>query len=232
MNVEKNVENVEKREKEKLGIVPYIALIFALLFFSGILGEISKIGDGKWSWLGAFDYVTLCGKFGTMGELAEGAGTIAGNFRGIGGSGPKDAFLFAITLIPSVMFALGMVRIITNLGALNAAGRLLTPVMRILLGVPGDAAIALVSNFQSADVGASLVRSLKDEERITEKEQLILTAFEYTSPGIMVNYFSIGAAVFAFLEVPLYIPMVLIIVCKFIGGNLMRLAVGKLIKLS
>lgn len=226
------VETVEVKQKEKLGIIPYMAFIFALLFFSGILGEISKMGDGKLSWLGAFDYLTLCGKFGTMGTITEGTGTVANSFRGMGGSGPKDAFLFAITLIPSVMFALGVVRVITNLGALNAAGRLLTPVLRFLLGVPGDAAIALVSNFQSADVGASLVKNLRDEERISEKEQLILTAFEYSSPGLMVNYFSIGAAVFSFLEVPLYMPMLIIIACKFIGGNVMRFAVGKIVKLS
>lgn len=221
-----------KTDEKKVGIVSYIALIFALLFFSGILGEIAKAGDGSLKWLGAFDYLTLCGKFGTMGELTEGAGTVASSFRGIGGSGPKDAFLFAITLIPSIMFALGVVRVITNLGALNAAGKLLTPVLRLILGVPGTAAISLVSNFQSADVSASLVRSLRDDDKITEREQMILTAFEYSSPAIMVNYFSIGAAVFAFLEVPLYIPMVIIILCKLVGGNIMRLVTGSFIKLD
>lgn len=218
-------------EKE-VGIIAYIALIFALLFFSGILGEISKMGNGSLSWLGAFDYVTLCGNFGSMGVLTEGAGTLASNFRGLNGSGPKDAFLFAITLIPSIMFALGIVRVVTNLGAMDAAGKLLTPILRFLMGVPGTSALVLISNFQSSDVGATIIKGLTDEERITEKESLILTAFSYSSPALMVNYFSIGAAVFAFLEVPLYIPMVIIILCKFIGGNLMRFAAGRLIKVE
>lgn len=225
-------KGVVKAQGEKLGIVPYLALLFALLFFSGIMGEISKSGDGSLNWLGAFDYLTLCGKCGSMGTLTEEVGTLATSFRGVGGSGPKDAFLFAITLIPSVMFALGVVRVVTNLGALKAAEKLLTPVLRFVLGVPGSAALAMVSNFQSADVGASIVKNLKDEGQITEKEQLILTAYEYTAPGLIVNYFSIGAAVFGFLEIPLYIPMVIIIACKFIGGNLMRLAVGRIIKLE
>jgi len=219
-----------KRQEEKVGITAYLALFFALVFFSGILGELSKIGDGKWAWLGAFDYVTLCGKFGILGELTEGSGTLAANFRGIGGSGPRDAFLFGVSLIPPIMFALGVVRIINNLGALKAASKLLTPILRFILGVPGSSAISLVSNFQSSDVGATMIKNLKEEELINEKEQLILTAFEYSCPAIMVNYFSIGAAVFAFLEVPLYIPMVVMIVCKFIGGNIMRLIAGRLIK--
>lgn len=222
---------MNEENKKSVKLSGYIALIFAIAFFSGIMGEFSKMGDGKWAWLGAFDYTTLCGSFGKMGQTTEEFGVLAANFRGMGGSGPKDAFLFAITLIPSVMFALGMVRVVSNFGALDAAGKLLTPILRPILGVPGEAAIAMVSNFQSADVGASLVSSLREENRISEKERLILTAFEYSSPGLIVNFFSIGAAVFAYLEVPLYIPILVIVVCKFIGGNLMRLAVGRIIKL-
>ncbi|MGL6202290.1 MAG: nucleoside recognition domain-containing protein [Lachnospiraceae bacterium] len=218
------------RQDEKVGIVAYLALIFALVFFSGVLGELSKMGDGQWTWLSAFDYVTLCGKFGSLGSLTDGSGTLAANFRGIEGSGPRDAFLFGISLVPPIMFALGIVRIINNLGALKAASKLLTPILRFILGVPGSSAISLVSNFQSADVGATMVKSLKDEDLINEKEQMILTAFEYSCPAIMVNYFSIGAAVFAFLEIPLYIPIVVLILCKLIGGNIMRLIAGRLIK--
>lgn len=221
--------NVELQE-EKVGITAYLALIFALLFFSGVLGELSKMGEGQWSWLGGFDYVTLCGKFGTLGKLTDGSGSLASSFRGVGGTGPRDAFLFGMTLIPPVMFALGVVQIISNMGALKAAGKLLTPVLRLILGVPGSSAISLVSNFQSSDVGATMIKSLKDDGLINEKEQLILTAFEYSSPAIMVNYFSIGAAVFAFLEIPLYIPMVVIILCKFIGGNIMRIIATTLTK--
>lgn len=222
---------MNEESKKKVKVSGYIALVFAIAFFSGVMGELSKLGGGKWAWLAAFDYTTLCGSFGKMGEIAAESGVMAANFRGMGGSGPKDAFLFAITLIPSIMFALGMVRVITNFGALDAAGKLLTPILRPILGVPGDAAIAMVSNFQSADVGASLVSSLKEENRINEKERLILTAFEYSSPGLIVNFFSIGAAVFAYLEVPLYVPILVIVACKFIGANLMRFALGRIIKL-
>jgi len=225
-----NKQDETQLQEEKIGLGAYIALVFALLFFSGIFGEISKIGNGEWSWLGAFDYVTLCGKFGNLGALTEGSGTLAANFRGVDGSGPKDAFLFAITLIPSVMFALGVVRIIENYGALKAASKLLTPILRFILGVPGCSALSLVSNFQSSDVGATMIANLKRNDMITEKEQLILTAFEYSSPAIMVNYFSIGAAVLAYLEIPLLVPMLIIIICKFIGGNIMRIIADPLLK--
>ena len=47
----------------KAGPGAYVALIVAIVFFSGLLMKV----DGM-KWLSAFDFTTLGGKFGTMKE--------------------------------------------------------------------------------------------------------------------------------------------------------------------
>ena len=217
-------------KKEKLGPVPYIAFAFMFLFFSGLMAEFAQMGENL-KWLSGFDFMTLVGKFGAMANLQEGVGTAAANFRGSGGNGARDGFLFAITLIPAIMLALGTVRVCTNLGALKAAGVLLTPILRPIMGVPGESAVAIVSNLQSTDTGSLMTKNLYEDGTINEKELLILTAFEYANAGALVNYYSIGAAVFAWLEVPLYIPLVIMLLIKFISANIVRLTAGRIVKL-
>ena len=43
------------------------------------------------------------------------------NFRGKGGSGAIDGFMFALSLVPTVMFALAMITVFEHYGALKAA---------------------------------------------------------------------------------------------------------------
>ena len=69
---------VNKIQKEKLGPVPYIAFVVMFLFFSGIMAELAKIGE-NWAWLGAFDFMTLVGKFGSMATLL--AAMMTGHIR-------------------------------------------------------------------------------------------------------------------------------------------------------
>jgi len=96
----------------------YLALIFAILFFSGLLYKV----DGL-SWLGAFDFTTLGGSFGTMKDPAS------NTFLGAGGLSAKAGFLFALSLTPTVMLALGVLEIFTHYGAIRAAHKLLTPLL-------------------------------------------------------------------------------------------------------
>mgnify|MGYP006932617421 CR=1 FL=1 len=49
-------------QKEKVGIGAYIALALAVILFSGVF---YKMPAGK-EWLGAFDFTTLIGHFGTI----------------------------------------------------------------------------------------------------------------------------------------------------------------------
>ena len=194
-------------------IVPwtgYVAFIFAIVFFSGLL-------TGQKGWFTAFDFNTLAGVFGTMKDAAK------ANFMGQGGFGARDGFMFAISLIPSVMCALGVVEIIDHLGGLKAAQKLLSPILRPLVGIPGITGLAMVTSFQSTDAGAGMTRLLKEGQFITEKEKTIFAAFQFSAGGTITNYLAIGAALFGFLTVPIVVPLALMFALKVVGANVMRL---------
>ncbi len=214
----------EGKKKSDVGIVAYLSLVVAILFFSGIF----KDAQGP---IAALDFSNLCGAFGGMGKLTDGAGTLAANFRGTGGSGARDGFLFAVTLIPPVMFALGVVKIIENLGGLRAAQNLLSPVLRPLMGIPGICGLSMIASFQSTDACASMTRRLVETGDLTEKERIIYCAFQFSGGGILTNYFSSGAALFPFIVgTTISVPLLLVFVFKVIGANMMRLYVNKFVK--
>ncbi len=81
-----------------------------------------------------FDFSVLNGSFGQL-PGANGATT---SFRGAGGTGAKDGFLFALELAPSVILSLGIISITDGLGGLRAAQQLMTPVLKPLLGIPAS----------------------------------------------------------------------------------------------
>jgi nucleoside recognition membrane protein YjiH len=187
-----------------------VALAFAIIFFSGLL-------TSQKGWITALDFNTVAGTFGTMKEAAK------ATFMGQGGLGARDGFMFALSLVPSVMFALGVVEIIDHLGGLKAAEKLLSPILRPLLGIPGISGLAMVTSFQSTDAGAGMTRLLKETNCITEKERTIFTAFQFSAGGTITNYLAIGAALFSFITVPIALPLALMFVMKVVGANIMRL---------
>lgn len=72
---------------EKVGIKGYLAFFLTIIFFSGVF-------SGTDSWWRVFDFSVLNGSFGQL-PGANGATT---SFRGAGGAGAKDGFLFALEL--------------------------------------------------------------------------------------------------------------------------------------
>lgn len=76
------IQAQEAEEAEKVGVGAYISLFFAMCFFSGVF---YKMPDA-YRWLGAFDFTTLIGKFGSV----SGAAT----FVGKGGLSARAGFLF------------------------------------------------------------------------------------------------------------------------------------------
>lgn len=223
--MEKNFDN--KLNTPKVRWTGYIALIFALIFFSGIFMN----AKGP---LSALDFTNIMGKFGTIGEIVDenlrGKLKIAGSFIGYGGTGARGGFAFGLTLFPGIMFSIGVIKVIEGLDGLRAAEKLLTPLMKVILGVPGELGLAVVANMQSADSSASLTKTLYDESRITEKDKVIYTGFQFPAPGTITNYFSIGSIVFAYMKVPPLIPLIVIILCKLIGGNIIRVFAEKIVK--
>ena len=201
------LENSSDSTQEwKVGIGAYIALIFAVLFFSGLFMKV----DGM-AWLGALDFTTLAGKFGTMQDAKS-------TFVGAGGTSAKGGFLFALSLVPTVMLALGVLEIFSHYGAIRAAHKLLTPLLRPLLGIPGLTGLAMITDLQSTDAGAALTKELADNKQITQKELVSMSAWQYSGAGMINNYFAIGSALFSSLTVPVLVPLLLVFIFKFIGA--------------
>ena len=197
----------------------YIALVFAVVFFSGLLAS-------QKGWITAFDFNALAGKFGVMKDAAK------ATFQGQGGFGARDGFMFGFGLLPSVMLALGMVEIVDHLGGLKAAEKLSTPILRPLLGIPGVAGLAMVTSFQSTDAGAGMTRMLRETGCITENEKTVFCAFQFSAGGTVTYYLASGAALFSFVTVPIVLPLVLIFVLKIFGANLVRIYLNRFEKES
>ncbi len=211
--IDKDVHNtVESLFGGKIGWGAYAALIIAVLFFSGLLANIAGF-----KWLSALDFSTLSGKFGTMAHPAK------DTFIGEGGISARAGFLFALSLVPTVMLSLGCLEILDYYGAIRAAHRLLTPLLKPILGIPGLTGLAMITDLQSTDAGAALTKELYNEGLITKKELTIMTAWQYSGAGMINNYVTIGSAVFAFLTVPIILPLGVIFVMKFFGGVLCRM---------
>lgn len=209
----------EPAEEWKVGKGAYIALIAVLLMFSGAFLKV----DGK-AWLGAFDFTTLGGSFGTMKNPAT------DTFVGAGGLSAKAGFLFALSLVPTVMLALGLLEIFTHYGAIRAAHKLLTPLLKPILGIPGHTGLALITDLQSTDAGAALSKELYDSKRITRKDVVIMGAWQYSGAGLINNYFSIGSAMFASLTLPVIIPLLVMFVMKFVGAVFVRFMLNTVYK--
>ncbi len=198
----------------------YVAFFFAILLFSGIFSS----SDG---WMKVFDFNVLNGSFGKI-EGVEKAFT----FRGAGGSGARDGFLFAFELIPAVVLALGLVNVVDGLGGLKAAQKLMSPILKPLLGVPGVAALSNIANMQSTDAAAGMVKELVDTGEISDEERSVIISYQTSASAFITNYFSSGSAVFSFMLVPIIVPIIVMLIFKVIGANLMRLYLKAVLKKS
>ena len=151
----------------------WLSFAFIVISFSGIVASHPV--------LGAMDFQNLIGGFGKIGA--------ADSFVGKGGTGARDGFMFGLTLIPTVMFALGMIRVVESQGALLAAEKLIRPVLRPLMGLPGVTGLAIVSSMTSTDVGAAMTKQLYEEGQLTDKERSIFVAYQYAASGVITNTF-------------------------------------------
>lgn len=202
--------------QERVRPAGYISLILAIIFFSGVF-------QGAEGYIRFFDFTNVLGSFGKLGAITPDAGKLAGNFRGTGGVGVRDGWLFALTLAPAVMLALGVVKIVEDLDGLLAAKKLMTPLLRPLLGIPGICGLALVASLQSTDTGASMTKELYERGDINDKERLIFGAFQFTAGAVLTNYLSSGAALFEFLDgTPIFIPLAVVLVFKIVSTNIIR----------
>lgn len=219
METEKKQTTEDTSVSLKVGPKAFISLIVAILFFSGVFSNVPGM-----KWLGAFDFTVLSGKFGAIKNLNK------DTFLGIGGLGARQGFLFALSLTPAVMLALGCIEVLSHYGAIRAAQKLLTPFLKPVLDVPGRTGLALITDLQSTDAGAALTKALYDEKLVTKKELIIISAWQYSGAGLINNYFSIGSGAFAFLIVPLYVPLLLMFIFKFVGAIFVRIVLNTVYK--
>ncbi|MDR3572580.1 MAG: hypothetical protein P4L50_01850 [Anaerolineaceae bacterium] len=209
----------ERQEQaEKVTWVGYAAFIFAIIFFSGIFAS-------SQGWLRAFDFTALNGSFGKIQGVQN-----AFTFRGAGGVGARDGFLFTLELMPAVILALGVVSVIDGLGGLRAAQKLMTPILRPLLGIPGICALANIANLQSTDAAAGMIKELKQNGQISDEERTLAITYQTSASAMITNYFSSGVAVFGIMLVPIIVPVAVMLVFKVVGANLMRLYIRTMAK--
>ena len=288
-------ENLSPAAPPKAGVGAYIALLFAVIFFSGIsvsepvknFGttlarqlnvEPKKVHDI----FSVFDFNTLNGKFGKViipdakakdtkakdaaakdaaakdaaakdvaakdvaakdaaakdsgakGAKAKEAAYTTGNFSGEGGVGARQGFMFALTLAPTTLFAMGIIAVLEHYGALEAMRRLLQRTLKWLMGIPGDTGLAMIASFQSTDAGAALTRSLYDQGQLSTRERDIFTMFQFSAGATITNFLGSGAALLALTSVAadgttqgvpttIGICFAVLFFFKFFGANLMRL---------
>ena len=205
---------MEENSLKKL-IVGTISLILAIIFFGGFAKDI--VG-------GIFDFSKLTGQFPEWLKTS-------------GGTSAKGGFLFAVTLVPSVMLALGFVAIFEHYGALSAASKWLNPILKPIMGIPGNCSISLIASTQSTDAGSSTTKFLREEKAITHKALLVFAAFQFSAGALLTNFLASFAPVLlvpdkAGVVAPVSIAMCLgiIFVFKIFGANLMRLYVKKFVK--
>ena len=199
--------------QQKVGWGGYLAFFITIILFSGMFAKSTE-------WWRVFDFTVLNGAFG----LVNAAGDTAVSFRGTGGTGARDGFLFALELAPSVILSLGIISVTEGLGGLRAAQQLMTPI----LGIPGICSLALIANLQNTDAAAGMTKELAEEGVITEQERAIFACWQTSGSAILTNYFSSGAALFATITVPVITPLAVILVFKFIGANLLRVWIAQL----
>ena len=200
------------QQEGKIKWYSYVALLFAVIFFSGIFATSKE-------WYSVFDFTVLNGSFGKIAAVGGKATT----FRGVGGNGCQDGFAFALNLLPAVIFALGVVNVVEGLGGLNAAQKLLSPLLKPILGLPGATGLGMIASFQSTDAGAGMIKAMFNEGIINEDEKTVFAMYQFSGDGTITNFFSSGAALFSVLVTPIIVPFALIMLFKFFGANLMRL---------
>ncbi|MGO1044739.1 nucleoside recognition domain-containing protein [Clostridioides difficile] len=189
----------------------YMSLFVLIILFSGIF----KDSQG---FLKALDFANLTGSFGAISDGVD--------FMGKGGTGAKDGFLFALTLIPTVCFAVGLIDVVESMGGMKAASKIFNPLLKPLLGIPGIAGIAFVSSFTSSDVASIMTKELCENGEITDDERTIFVAYQYAGSAVILNTINTQAPLLPIALLALG-PIILIeIFCKILGANLVRLIIS------
>lgn len=121
------------------------------------------------------------------------------------------------------MFFCGLLAVFEQLGAYKASEILFRPLLRPLLGIPGKCGIAFISSFTGSDVAAVMTRDLYEEGSITDDERTIFVAYQYAGSACINNTITGGAPLVAISPVALGPCILIMVFCKIIGANIVRI---------
>lgn len=198
----------KSNETNKVTWKGYLSLFVLIVLFSGVFKDADNF-------LKAFDFANLTGSFG---QVVDGV-----DFTGKGGTGAKDGFLFALTLVPTVALAVGIIDVVESMGAMKAAAKIFNPILRPLLGIPGTAGVAFVSSFTSSDVASIMTKELVESGDMTDDERTIFVAYQYAGSAVILNTINTQAPLLPIALMAVG-PIILIeIFCKLLGVNMIRL---------
>lgn len=197
-----------EENKEKVTWKGWISLLILIVSFSGLCA-------GQDNFMRAFDLNALIGQFGH----AEGAKVA---IQGSGGAGAREGFIVALTLIPTIMLAQGLIEVCENMGALQAAAKLFHPLLHPLMGLPGVTGLAFVSSFTSSDVGAFMTKDMYEGGLITDDQRTIFAAYQYAGSAVVSNTIAAGAPLVPIAVLPVGAVIGVIFIVKVMGANIIR----------
>ena len=189
----------------------WLALLIMCCMFSGLFTGF----EGALKPLNVLDFNTMVGSFGVD---ADGV-----NFQGKNGTGARDGFMFTITLVPGCIFAMGFLEVLTRMGCMEAAQVAFTPILKPILGIPGACGLAFINALNSSDIAAVLTKQLYDDGMITDDERSIFVAYQYAGSAPIGNMIGTQAALLPIISLAMGPMILLIIVCKIFGANLLRI---------
>lgn len=202
----------EKKEKIQVKPSGWIALVLMMCLFSGAFAFIK----GPLSFLKFLDLNTLIGSFGVIGDTKA-------IFAGANGTGARDGFMFALQLAPGAILAMGLIEVFTHMGVMEAFEKVFTPILRPILGVPGALGLPFVNSLNGSDVAAILTREYYNEGRMTDDERTIFVSFMYPGSAPIGNMIGTQAALLPISVLAMGPLILMVLLCKFIGANLVRL---------
>lgn len=200
--------DAKEEKNEKVTWKGWVSLLFLIISFSGLCA-------GQDNFMRAFDLNSLVGQFGH----SDGAKVA---LQGVGGVGAREGLVVALTLIPTIMLAQGLIEVCENMGALHAAEKLFHPLLHPLMGIPGVTGLAFVSSFTSSDVGAFMTKDMYEAGMITDDERTIFAAYQYAGSAVVSNTIAAGAPLVPVSVLPVGAVIGMIFIVKVMGANIIR----------
>lgn len=196
------------KKTQKLTWKSWVSLLFLIILFSGAFENSNTI-------LRALDLNVLTGQFGVIADGLD--------FTGTDGTGAKAGFLFALSLLPITALSMGILDVVESMGAMEAARRVFSPILRPIWGFSGNAGVAFIASFTSSDITAVMTKRLYEEGKLTDDERTIFAAYQYSSSAVIGNVISTQAPLLPIIVYPMGAIIVILVIFKTFGSTCMRL---------